>query len=400
MLKTPFRQVLLVSVVSLLAILAPATANGAMTSNTTLGGAVAPAKPVISDVICSSGCLGLRHATIGGTLQISGRNLDMVTRVSFPGANGRILAAVSSASATVVTVQVPAGARSGRLRARDDYGSVSELSPAITFSASQVRLLSSSLRVLEAEIKPRRAYFFGARNPALSFVFSSPRPVNDLRVDVVEVSSGQIVRSFFRQGVPAGTGQQIRWNGRDNSGAPAPSGTYSFRIRTSDGGEATLSRRARRSAARKANPPAADDPLSFKMYSFIFPVQGRVMWGDGLGAGRGHQGQDLLTKCGKKVYAARGGTVIYKGNMSGAAGNYVVISGKASKLDFVYMHLLRPVRFKVGDTVRTGQVIGLVGATGRASACHLHFEVWGAPGWYKGGSPLSPTGMLRNWYRQ
>ena len=394
MLKNPLRQALLLSIASLLAISIPGPANAAMTSNTTMGGAMAPAKPVISDVICSSGCLGLRRASVGGSVQISGRNLDLVSRVAFAGAKGRIQAPVAKASTTSLTVQVPAGARSGRLRARDNYGSVSNLSSRIAITGRRSSLVSNSLRILEAEITPRKAYFFGARNPALSFVFASPRPVNDLRVDIVETGGDRIVRSYFLKSVAAGTGQTIRWNGRDNSGTPVTSGSYSFRVRSVDGSEATLSARARRSAARSA------DPLSFRMYSFIFPVEGSVRWGDSLGAGRNHQGQDLLTSCGKKVYAARGGTVVFKGNMSGAAGNYVVISGRASNLDFAYMHLLRPVRFKLGDTIRTGQVIGHVGATGRASACHLHFEVWGAPGWYKGGSPLNPTGMLRNWYRQ
>src|SRR5690606_12588582 len=128
-------------------------------------------------------------------------NLDLVTRVSFVGATGRILARVSSTSSTTTTVRVPAGARTGRLRVRDNYGSVSNLSPAITITGARAVLASGSLRVLEAEIKPRRAYFFGARNPSLSFVFTSPRPVNDLRVDVIEAGSDRIVRSFFLKGV-------------------------------------------------------------------------------------------------------------------------------------------------------------------------------------------------------
>jgi len=30
----------------------------------------------------------------------------------------------------------------------------------------------------------------------------------------------------------------------------------------------------------------------------VFPISGKHSYGDGLGAGRGHQGQDLLAKCG------------------------------------------------------------------------------------------------------
>ena len=40
------------------------------------------------------------------------------------------------------------------------------------------------------------------------------------------------------------------------------------------------------------------------------------------------------------------------------------------------MHLAEPSPLKVGDLVRTGQPIGIVGDTGDATACHLHFELW------------------------
>lgn len=392
MLTRKFKQALLLVVAA--ASIAVATDRPVFAASS--GGATAPSTPVISDVICSSGCLGLRKATVGSTVQISGRNLEFVSRVSFAGASGRILAPVSSANANTVQVAVPQRARSGALRLRDDYGSVSKNSPRLAVVAGQRLMAATSLRLLEAEIRPRKAYFFGARKPALSFVISSPKPTDDLRVDVIKSSDGQIVRSFFLKGVAAGSAKTVRWNGLDTTGAPAPGGQYSFRVRAVDGGEATLSRKLAAGASTTRTVAALD----FELRPFIFPVEGRVRWGDGLGAGRGHQGQDLLTSCGRKVYAARGGTVIYKGTMSGAAGNYVVISGKSSRLDFAYMHLMDPVAFKLGQTIRTGQQIGRVGATGRASACHLHFEAWGAPGWYKGGSPLSPTGMLRSWYRQ
>ena len=80
-----------------------------------------------------------------------------------------------------------------------------------------------------------------------------------------------------------------------------------------------------------------------------------------------------------------------------SAGYYVVIDGRGSGRDMAYMHLLRPSRFATGEKVRTGQRIGEVGETGNAVGCHLHFEIWTAPGWYVGGSPIDPLPSLRRW---
>jgi hypothetical protein len=59
----------------------------------------------------------------------------------------------------------------------------------------------------------------------------------------------------------------------------------------------------------------------------------------------------------------------------------------------------QPARFRTGQMVRTGQKIGEVGESGNASGCHLHYEMWGPPGWYEGGSFLDPTPALRRWDR-
>jgi len=81
----------------------------------------------------------------------------------------------------------------------------------------------------------------------------------------------------------------------------------------------------------------------------------------------------------------------------GAAGNYMVIRSDESGEDQVYMHLLNELRFAVGDRVEMGQRIASVGRTGRADGCHLHFELWTAPGWYRGGHAYDPLGKLRQW---
>ena len=108
----------------------------------------------------------------------------------------------------------------------------------------------------------------------------------------------------------------------------------------------------------------------------------------------------MLAKCGTPLVAARGGVVYYNAYQAGGAGNYLVIniSGTGGKSQ-VYMHMAQPSRFKVGSRVKTGQKIGVVGSTGRSTACHLHFEQWSSPGWYQGGTFLSPTDPLKRWDR-
>jgi murein DD-endopeptidase MepM/ murein hydrolase activator NlpD len=128
-----------------------------------------------------------------------------------------------------------------------------------------------------------------------------------------------------------------------------------------------------------------------------FPVRGKHTYGDGIGAGRGHQGQDLLAKCRKPILAAKPGRVRYIDYQASGAGNYAVIKGK--KYDYVYMHMINKPSVKKGERVKAGERIGRVGSTGRSSACHLHFEMWRKPGWYRGGRMVDPKPFLKRWDR-
>jgi murein DD-endopeptidase MepM/ murein hydrolase activator NlpD len=131
----------------------------------------------------------------------------------------------------------------------------------------------------------------------------------------------------------------------------------------------------------------------------VFPVKARVSWGDGLGAGRGHQGQDLMADCRRKIVASKAGVVRVIAYQASGAGNYVVVRGTDSKFDYVYMHMIKPPIVKRGQRVKAGDVLGYVGSTGRSSACHLHFEMWTRPGWYSGGDVSNPTPYLKSWRR-
>jgi murein DD-endopeptidase MepM/ murein hydrolase activator NlpD len=147
-------------------------------------------------------------------------------------------------------------------------------------------------------------------------------------------------------------------------------------------------------------PPLPSEVLASK--SHVFPIQGPHDFGGagaafGTGrAGHSHQGHDVFAKCGTPLVAARGGKVQFE-QFHPAGGHYIVIDGDGTGVDYAYMHLVEPSPFDVGDTVGTGQRIGSVGDSGNARGCHLHFELWSAPGWYAGGRPFDPLRPLRAW---
>jgi murein DD-endopeptidase MepM/ murein hydrolase activator NlpD len=70
-----------------------------------------------------------------------------------------------------------------------------------------------------------------------------------------------------------------------------------------------------------------------------------------------------------------------------AGGNYVVVDIGKGRYAF-YAHMQPDsLKVKLGDTVKTGQVIGLLGNTGNSDAAHLHFHVMDGP------SPLLSNGL-------
>jgi murein DD-endopeptidase MepM/ murein hydrolase activator NlpD len=263
-----------------------------------------------------------------------------------------------------------------------------------------------ALRLVFAKTTPRKSFYYGVRYPKLSYAVDSDAAANDLRIDVVD-AAGAVVKSFYRNDVAPNVEDSVRWDGTTAEGKPARNGRYRFQIVPQNGDPAalqSLSRSIRQAKQRGARASAEEVTLNFALYGYAFPVLGSHDFGSagaGFGAGRAghtHQGQDVMADCGAPMVAARGGKVQLV-EYHAAAGNYVVIDGKGTTLDFMYAHLLEPSPLQVGDPVRTGQPIGLVGDTGNAQGCHLHFEIWAAPGWYEGGSPVDPLPYLQRWDR-
>lgn len=110
----------------------------------------------------------------------------------------------------------------------------------------------------------------------------------------------------------------------------------------------------------------------------IRPTNGSITSGFGyrrspFGASREfHTGVDISAPRGTSVYATATGTVVMA-TYSGGYGNVIFID-HGFGFSTVYAHLSR-MNVKVGQQVTKGQVIGLVGSTGRSTAPHLHYEV-------------------------
>jgi Peptidase family M23 len=334
--------------------------------------------PELTDVACIETCAGARQATVGSRVRLAGRNLSSVQQVQFAGAAGRVGVPHEAVSPGAVEATVPDGAVTGTVGV-DAYGVVAETPVALEIVPAAAIPDGSGFKLTSAAAVPRKTYFDGMKPPRVSYLFQGLASTA-VRIDVVERVSKAVVASWVVDGAVANAENVAEWDGVMSDGRLAANGKYKFRIGSATGeGFATT----------------ADSRFGF--YQYRFPLAAEHGYGDGFGAGRGHQGQDVFADCGATLRAARGGRVQWNRTHS-AAGYYLVIDGKRTKRDFMYAHMLSPSALQEGDRVRTGQRIGQVGSTGNASGCHLHFEVWSGPGWYEGGHPLpSVRGLMKAW---
>lgn len=112
-----------------------------------------------------------------------------------------------------------------------------------------------------------------------------------------------------------------------------------------------------------------------KPYDFVWPVKAGVVSSKyGQRTRRHfHEGIDIRVNRGTPIYAAKNGKVIYSSRRIHGYGNMVVIQ-HPNGFATVYAHNKKNL-VRVGDLVEQGDLIGYVGATGRATGPHLHFEV-------------------------
>lgn len=150
-----------------------------------------------------------------------------------------------------------------------------------------------------------------------------------------------------------------------------------------------------------AHGEAEHDQLLFKADKYLEtirftpmgrPVNGQISSGFGTrldpvnGEGAYHSGIDFRGTRGEKIFATGAGIVI-KAHRNGNYGNYVRIdhgNGYTSSFAHLYKFLV-----KEGDRVERGQIIGMVGSSGRATGTHLHYEVC------LNNKPINPAKLMK-----
>ncbi|MBB6192131.1 murein DD-endopeptidase MepM/ murein hydrolase activator NlpD [Sphingobium wenxiniae] len=114
--------------------------------------------------------------------------------------------------------------------------------------------------------------------------------------------------------------------------------------------------------------------------TFIWPRRGRI---SGLfGAQRiyqgtpaaYHSGVDVAGATGEPVVAPAGGVVILAADRPFTLEGNLLMIDHGHGLNSAFLHLSR-IDVKAGDKVRQGQMIGAIGATGRATGPHLHWSM-------------------------
>lgn len=123
----------------------------------------------------------------------------------------------------------------------------------------------------------------------------------------------------------------------------------------------------------KVTAPKYSSGTSVSAGWLILPTTGKD-WG----RIHGQNGVDVANACGTPVYAAAAGTVILSDGIGWnyGYGKYIMIR-HSNGVVTVYGHSSQ-LLVEQGEQVSQGQLIMLMGTTGRSTGCHLHFEVRGA----------------------
>ena len=139
-----------------------------------------------------------------------------------------------------------------------------------------------------------------------------------------------------------------------------------------------IAERIRREQALVTAARDRDDERADFAQAFVWPVRGRISGRFGNQRvyngqpGSAHSGMDIAAASGTPVLAPAAGVVTFAApDLYLTGGTLLLDHGHGISSNF--LHLSR-LDVKVGDRIAQGQVVGAVGATGRATGPHLH---WG-----------------------
>ncbi len=101
-----------------------------------------------------------------------------------------------------------------------------------------------------------------------------------------------------------------------------------------------------------------------------------------------HGGLDfLVVVMSYNAYASASGTVVYTGKMEVRGNTLFIDHGQGIYTGYAH---LKEIDVKVGDHVDAGQLVGLIGATGRVTGPHLHWDIWA------NGNAVDPFDWINN----
>ncbi|USG68303.1 peptidoglycan DD-metalloendopeptidase family protein [Brevibacillus ruminantium] len=131
------------------------------------------------------------------------------------------------------------------------------------------------------------------------------------------------------------------------------------------------------------NPVEGSTAATSEPFLLIPPVEGKIT--STFRDARNQDGIVIVNNASTPVQAAAAGTVI-QAEYSGKAGNQIIIQHEAG-YQTVYSHLEK-LEVTSGTAVAQGQLIGLLGSTGRSTGPHLYFEL------HRDGQPVDPLPFM------
>lgn len=110
--------------------------------------------------------------------------------------------------------------------------------------------------------------------------------------------------------------------------------------------------------------------------TFVWPTDHHFLSGYDYTPSANHWGIDIDGDEGQAVYATDAGVIVYAGWNNYGYGNMIMVD-HGNDFQSLYAHL-SSINVVCGQSVGQGNLIGLVGSTGRSSGPHLHFEIRGS----------------------